>query len=55
MLLDIEALDTDDVDAVGTWLENKIVEEKVETYRKAYRDITKIDLAEGIQNIEQAV
>ncbi len=55
LLLDIEALDTDDVDAVGTWLENKIVEEKLETYRKAYRDITKIDLAESIQNIEQAV
>lgn len=55
LLLDIEALDTDDVDAVGTWLENKIVEEKLETYRKAYRDITKIDLAESIQNIEQQV
>lgn len=58
LLLDIEALDTDDPDAadnVGTWLENKIVEEKIETYRKAYRDITKVDLAESIQNIEQAV
>jgi hypothetical protein len=53
LLLDIEALNTDDVDAVGTWLENKIVEEKVETYRKAYRDITKVDLAESIENIEQ--
>jgi hypothetical protein len=55
LLLDIEALAVDDVDAVGTWLENKIVEEKVETYRKAYRDITKIDLAESIQHIEQNV
>lgn len=55
LLLDIEALNTDDVDAVGTWLENKIVEEKLETYRKAYRDIAKIDLAESIQNIEQQV
>ncbi len=53
LLLGIEAMETDDVDAVGTWLENKIVEEKVETYRKAYRDLTKIDLAESIDTIEQ--
>lgn len=55
LLLDIEALNVDDVDAVGTWLENKIVEERIESYRKAYRDITKIDLAESVQNIEQQV
>jgi hypothetical protein len=53
LLLDIEALDTDNVELVGLWLENEIVERKVETYRKAYQDITGIDLAESIQNIEQ--
>jgi hypothetical protein len=55
LLLDIQALDVDDADIVGLWLENQIVEERVETYRKAYRDITKIDLAESFQNIEQQV
>src|SRR5690606_6972775 len=55
LLLDIDALDANDLDAIGSWLENKIVEERIESYRKAYRDITKIDLAESIEGIEQNV
>lgn len=55
LLLDIDALDVDDIDAIGSWLENKVVGERIESYRKAYRDITKIDLAETADNIEQDV
>jgi hypothetical protein len=54
LLLDIEKLDAEDVDAVGQWIDNEIVEERVETYRKAYRDLTRIDLLESISQIEQA-
>ena len=54
LLLDIEKLDADNVDAVGQWIDNEIVEERVETYRKAYRDLTKIDLVESISHVEQA-
>lgn len=55
LLNDIVVLKVDDVDAVGLWLENKIVEEQIETYRKAYRDLTKVDLAVDIEHIEQQV
>jgi hypothetical protein len=53
LLLDIEKLDVDSVDAVGTWLDNEIVEERVEIYRKAYRDLTGIDLLESTARVEQ--
>lgn len=53
LLLDIEKLDVDDVDAVGEWLDNEIIEERVEVYRKAYRDLTGIDLLTSISRIEQ--
>ena len=54
LLLDIEKLDVEDVDAVGQWIDNEIVEERVETYRKAYRDLTRIDLLDSIAHVEQA-
>jgi len=53
LLLDIEKLEVDDVDAVGEWLDNEIVEERVEIYRKAYRDLTGSDLLTSVSRIEQ--
>ena len=35
-------------------IDNAIVEERVEVYRKAYRDLTRIDLLEGVEQVEQA-
>ena len=33
--------------------QENIADERVKTYRKVYRDITKTDMAESIDNIEQ--
>jgi hypothetical protein len=55
LLLDIQELNTASSTDVGEWIDNSIVEERVESYRKAYRDLTNIDLLTDIENIDQKV
>lgn len=55
LLLDIEVLDVNDMTAVSEWIDNEIVEERVENYRTAYREIAGSDLKkEGAQVPQRA-
>ncbi len=60
ILLDIEAMVingdiNDNTEAIGNWLENNLIEKKIESYRAAYKGLFGIDLAKDIDNIEQQV
>ena len=44
LLLDIEVLDVNNMTAVTDWIDNEIIEERVENYRTAYREIAGSDL-----------
>jgi hypothetical protein len=55
LLLDIEDLDLNDMGAVSAWVDNEIVEECVENYRTAYREISGSDLKQEGAQIIQAV
>jgi hypothetical protein len=55
LLLDIQVLNVNDVGAVSLWLDNEVVEERVENYRTAYRELAGVDLKQEGAQIVQAV
>lgn len=54
LLLDIEVLNVDDMGAVSDWIDNEVIEERVENYRNAYREIAGSDLVKDGAQIVQA-
>jgi hypothetical protein len=55
LLLDIDALNIDDMGAVTLWIDNEVTEERVENYRTSYREIAGVDLKQESAQVVQAV